>query len=175
MIGQKYIDRLWANVAKRESGCWEWTGWATSKGYGVMQMGRNKRMRAHRLSWVIANGLIADGQMVCHRCDNPRCVNPSHLFVGTAQDNNSDMAKKGRLVRSFGERNGANVISAEVARSIYLDGREHRRIALEFGVSKALVAAIKQRKIWAHATERLGKLEPRKRGPKPRNLQTLTT
>lgn len=79
----------------RGEGCWEWTGGRNPSGYGRVQLGSNWYL-AHRVAWVLANGSIPEGMFICHHCDNPPCVRPDHLFVGTAKDNSHDMAAKGR-------------------------------------------------------------------------------
>jgi hypothetical protein len=86
-------ERFWPKVAKSD-GCWEWRG-AKTLGYGRINVGR-RSILAHRVSYEMANGPIADGLVVCHRCDNPSCVRPDHLFLGTLGDNNADMFAKGR-------------------------------------------------------------------------------
>lgn len=95
---QKYIDRFWKKVDKHSNpnGCWEWTGFIDREGlgYGRAYDG-NKQMGAHRLS-IIIDGRDPTDKYVCHSCDNPKCVNPSHLFLGTQQDNLDDMKSKGR-------------------------------------------------------------------------------
>jgi hypothetical protein len=82
----------------RLDGCWKWTGKKDAFGYGVVQLGRElPRTGAHRVSWELNYGEIPNGLHVLHKCDNPECTNPEHLFVGTALDNVRDAQRKGRL------------------------------------------------------------------------------
>ncbi len=88
------MDRLMGKVSIGDS-CWEWTGAKESAGYGrIKNAGRT--MSAHRVSWELHNGPIPAGMLVCHRCDNPPCVRPSHLFLGTQADNAIDRERKSR-------------------------------------------------------------------------------
>ena len=87
-------DRFWQKVEKNE-GCWIWTGSKSKLGYGYFQI-NNKTKYAHRVSKELRHGSIAEGLVVCHKCDNPSCVNPDHLFIGTMKDNMLDKMKKGR-------------------------------------------------------------------------------
>lgn len=96
----KAIERFWANVQRTPDGCWPWMGEITNKGYGSLSIysnDRRHRVLAHRLSVVIATGADIDGRVVMHTCDNPPCVNPDHLRVGTQADNMRDALSKGRL------------------------------------------------------------------------------
>lgn len=102
-FSQKDADRFWAKV-QRSAGCWLWQGSQLGRdGYGqfVAQAGPGKagqkHLYAHRVAWILARGPLPAGAFVCHHCDNPTCVNPDHLFVGTHTDNMQDASAKGRL------------------------------------------------------------------------------
>jgi len=93
--GLDLIDRFWGNVNKTDF-CWEWTGLKNIGGYGTITVGK-RQIVAHRVSFVLAYGKIKKGNLICHRCDNPKCVRPDHLFQGTHSDNAKDAYAKGRL------------------------------------------------------------------------------
>lgn len=90
------IQRFWSFVI-RQKGCWPWMGGINSTGRGIFWL-NNETPKAHRISWIVHHGPIPKGKLVLHRCDNGRCVNPEHLFLGTHRDNTQDMIKKGRFV-----------------------------------------------------------------------------
>lgn len=96
------IDQIKKYYTLNEStGCWDWHGYTNTQGYArVFTAGKLKRV--HRMIYELFVGEIPEGLFVCHHCDNPRCINPEHLFIGTHQDNMNDMRRKGRLVASFG-------------------------------------------------------------------------
>lgn len=91
-------DRLSRKLVTTSTGCWEFTGYRMPNGYGKIGLGSREDGNdlAHRVAWRLANGPIPAGMDICHRCDNPPCCNPAHLFLGTRLDNMSDMSRKGR-------------------------------------------------------------------------------
>lgn len=130
--------------------CWEWQAFVCPRGYGRFSAGRGRARRivlAHRVAFVLGHGVVpADPAVqVCHRCDNRRCCNPAHLFLGTPKDNMDDMTAKGRDVRLPGERNGNARLSEAQVRDIrarVAAGEKHRDIAKAVGVSKSLVTNV---------------------------------
>lgn len=147
-------ERFWSKV--NEAGaddCWLWSGVPGKRGYGVLnvwQDGKAHLLTAHRLSYVLHYGRIEDGLFVCHRCDVRRCVNPSHLFLGTDADNKRDMLEKGRNYIPVGELSRTAKLTEKQARHILYDERETATIAAEFGVSTITIRQIKTGVTWKH-------------------------
>lgn len=147
---------FWRHV-ERGDGCWVWHGGRNARGYGRISFDRKSRL-AHRLAWVFTNGPILDGLCVCHHCDNPCCVNPEHLFLGTQADNSADMARKGRG-RSRPPRGSAN----HMAKLVESDVIEIRRllalgiaqtwIGPVYGVTNCAVSLIASGRNWGHLRE----------------------
>lgn len=147
-------ERFWNKVdTGATGGCWLWTGAKNEKGYGVIGRGGrgSGNEKAHRVSWMIHFGPIPDGLFVCHKCDNPACVNPDHLFLGTNDDNVQDMVSKNRNAR--GETSYAKLTEEQV---IDIRQRHKQRevscqdLANEYGVSRSEVQLIVSGKRWEH-------------------------
>ncbi len=150
--------RFWKYVEKTDT-CWLWIGKARREfGYGVINEGghNGRAIPAHRASWMIHYGKIPDGLCVCHHCDNPSCVNPAHLFLGTRADNNHDMQQKGRydrVKRAKGERHWCARLDADKVRAIrtqYRDGASLSVLAREYTISVQHVLRIVNRQSWKH-------------------------
>lgn len=145
--------RFWAKVHIPDLfSCWEWQAARTPCGYGVFQM-RGTLVYAHRFSYTLSFGRIPYGLDVCHHCDNPKCVNPSHLFVGTAHDNLVDCVSKQRTHPRRGEESGrSRVTTSQVIaiREMRSSGRTWREIANSFGIGESTARAIVSRISWNH-------------------------
>lgn len=152
------VERFWPKVKKAGANdCWLWTAATADFGYGVIGAGARGTglIRAHRLSWEIANGAIPDGLFVLHKCDVPACVNPAHLFLGTLEENNADMTAKGRRVNppdSRGEINGNGKLTvANVLEIRALAGtRTLKEISAMFGIGQSQAHRIISRESWSH-------------------------
>lgn len=137
-----FNDRFWAKVDKSGE-CWEWTGAKNHYGYGKFSVRRCVWVFAHRVAWEITNGEIPAGRFVCHRCDNPACVRPDHLFLGTAQDNSTDAKVKQRSKSASHLGRRLTREEVEQMRSLYQGGEcSQQQLARRFGVSQGLVSAI---------------------------------
>ncbi len=153
-------DRFWEKVDRgAPDDCWEWKGQRNRQGYGIVALeGRvgkyQPRTMAHRASLMLAGVRIA-GKLVCHHCDNPPCVNPSHLFVGTDQDNYDDSVRKGRRrpgANARGEACKTKLSNQDVLsiRGLAAAGISQLWLAKAFSISKQSVSMIVTRKRWSH-------------------------
>lgn len=142
--GADALERL-ATIGWSETlaGCWEWKGDRDDAGYGCLRLTNRTSVRTHRVAWESARGPVPDGLHVLHRCDNPQCVNPRHLFLGTHQDNDADRDRKGRTAN--GTRIGSSKLSDEQVGAIRLEraaGATQFAIARQFGISQSHVSRI---------------------------------
>lgn len=149
-FGLTLEERFWNLVEKTDS-CWLWKGSKVPKGYGTFRF-NNKNYRAHRVSWQLAHGPIGDNEIcVLHKCDNPNCVRPDHLFLGTNKDNTNDMLLKGREAR--GERNGHARLDCEkvvAMRRARANGIPFSKLGKMFNVSYVTAFDACTGKTWKH-------------------------
>lgn len=133
-------------------GCWEWDGTRVERGYGMVHW-QGAMIPAHRASYTVHVGPIPDGLVVCHRCDNPPCIRPDHLFVGTPADNTADMFAKGRNHDTRGSANPAAKLDerqvAEIKAALRA-GERRADIASRFMVSRNIVNFIATGRTWNH-------------------------
>lgn len=148
LIG-KELERFWAQIeVGPKDECWPWIGCLVN-GYGQFKLAY-QNYKAHRLAYMIHTSFDPGLLIVCHICDKPSCCNPSHLFLGTHDDNSKDMVRKGRSVRHLGEDHGQSKLTeAEV-----LEIRERvgtcAEVGAEYGISAAMVCLIGNQKNWTH-------------------------
>jgi len=161
------IARFWKKIHIRgPDECWEWQAAKVPYGHGHFSL-EGREFRAHRIMWEIFNGPIPNGLFLCHRCDNPPCCNPRHLFLGTQADNIRDAVRKDRMATgerhgrhthpertARGEQNGQSKLTAKKVRAIrckYSDGDINMgALAQEYGVHETAIQRIVRHKTWAH-------------------------
>lgn len=140
--------RFWKKVdRKSDEECWEWAGATFVTGYGAVGSGArpSKALYAHRVSFELHFGEIPEGMVVCHKCDNRKCVNPCHFFLGTRSDNQRDMARKGRSAnRRFHDRQIREI------RWLRTTGMTLRALSEKFHVSESTISAIANRRTYQH-------------------------
>jgi len=153
-IREKDIQRFWnkVNVGDLDD-CWEWQGSKSFDGYGRLSVS-GKTIASHRISWVISNGKIPKDLCVLHRCDNPGCVNPNHLFLGTRKDNVYDAMRKNRRANVQGENAGNSKLTEKDVISIREEyragGISQNQLARKYNVTQANIWMVIHRKSWWH-------------------------
>ncbi len=141
--------KFWAKIKKIPGGCWEWQGQTNEHGYG-RETTKGKNKQAHRIAYELENGPIPNGMLVCHSCDNRKCVRVSHLWLGTCKDNSEDMVNKGRSGK--GARNSrAKLTEAQVRRIFREKGKQTSpQVGSQYGVSPCAVLKIWKGVRWQH-------------------------
>jgi hypothetical protein len=148
-------DRFWPKVSRlgHKNDCWHWRGWKNEDGYGFIAKGRGDAtpMLAHRVSWLVHNKpkSLTSKQCVMHSCDNPGCVNPNHLRIGTQAENTADRHSKDRTAR--GERLNRGVLNEDLVRKIRQEAsRAYTALGKKYGCSRATIRQVVQGKTWRH-------------------------
>lgn len=148
-LAERFAEKT---IPEPTTGCLLWIGAVSRGGYGIMGIPGGRLRGAHRVSWELANGPIPDERLlVLHSCDNPPCVNPQHLRIGTDADNSRDMVQRKRHVPVFGERNkNSKLKEADVhkIRSLAAEGYTRADIAKRFGISTSSVNGVVNRRTW---------------------------
>lgn len=144
-------EHFWSRVEKTV-GCWHWTGAVSSNGYGSLSW-HGKMVKPHRVAWELTYGRIEERLLVCHKCDNRLCVNPSHLFLGTHQSNMNDAKLKNRTAK--GAETNCTVLSLENVLEIkrLLNKVPKLELAQRFGVDESTIRAIRDGKSWNHVND----------------------
>ncbi len=160
-----FIATKMAQHVISDTGCWEYTGYLKENGYGTMKIyvrdfyPKKRTFLIHRVSYAYFNGEDPGELFVCHKCDNPSCINPDHLFLGTPLDNTRDMWNKGRAADQGGMNNGRCKLSEDVVEQIVesiKNGKSNTAIAAELPVTHSQVSLIRGGKSWRWLTEKLG-------------------
>lgn len=155
---RRKVDRFFNRICLTTHGCWHWNGYTTPNGYGRYKWHEDRKAwLAHRLMYYLVHGNLDKDLEVCHSCDNPRCVNPEHLFLGTHKQNMEDMARKGRGAGPY-IRGSLNVNSILTTSNIIeirrLSNNDVKRAELskKFGVSVTTIGRIVRKESWKHIT-----------------------
>lgn len=162
------FDFVTAQLAKHTistAGCWEYTGYLHEDGYGRFKIyvrhlvPQKRNYRASRVAYAYHNGVDPGELHVCHSCDNPKCINPDHLFLGTVLENMRDMHQKGRAAPQFGEHNPGHKVDERTVRQVVeriKAGASNKAIAASLPVTHSLVSLIRLGKAWRSVTASLG-------------------
>jgi hypothetical protein len=149
----KQIERFWSKVNRRgPEDCWEWQRGRFSNGYGLVTLHPFGNFLAHRIAYAIGYGRAPGQLFVCHRCDNPRCCNPAHLFLGTCADNLADMRAKQR--GAMGEASPHAKLTTSVVLAILASDESQQALGDRYEVSQTAVGNIRRGKTWGHIGDR---------------------
>jgi len=141
---EKFEDKIFYSP----DGCWLWTGYTTKLNYGEVII-NYKKVRTHRASYMIYKGEIPEGIFVCHHCDNPLCVNPDHLFLGTQLDNMRDMIKKGRRVIATSEKKSKKINRDDATFIVSMKGIiPSMELAKKYNMSQSSISRIQRGDRW---------------------------
>ena len=140
-------ERFWSRVDK-SGDCWVWTGGRDRHGYGRIQIDK-RRVFAHRKALSLSGVTVPHDMCVCHHCDNPSCVNPDHLFVGTQADNIADMYAKDRSGKTGSRHHAAKLTEDDVVR-IRLLPQSDTLVAKKFNVARTTINRIRNGRLWRH-------------------------
>lgn len=148
------FDRLFSKTIICANGCWEFTGARNYGGYGQIRDESGRQRPAHRIAYDLVVDDIPEGMLVLHSCDNPPCINPAHLFLGTGQDNMDDMWMKERANPAIGLQLPQTKLTPDEVKQIKLllleDTMEGNELAYKFGVSPQTICDIKAGRTWKH-------------------------
>lgn len=149
----KFMNRIEPTKDKSANECWHWIGLKSKYGYGKMCI-NSKNLTAHRFMYEMINGDIPSNMFICHKCDNPACVNPNHLFLGNVRDNTVDMVQKNRAPNYKGNNNPRSKITDKIVLEIYnkakYSGISYNKLAREYKISASLVSEIMRGNLWGH-------------------------
>jgi hypothetical protein len=153
-LGSRFSEKTLLGDADE---CWEWTAFRNPSGYGMIRNGRRGMALAHRVAWALAHGPVPEGRHVLHHCDNPGCVNPAHLYIGTNADNVRDKVARGRSsfpqLRKRGELHPLAKLTAEDVAEIRAAPRTRGTglaLSRRFGVSPPTISRIRNGGLWRH-------------------------
>ena len=145
-VNERFFDKV-----DKTHYCWNWMAGCFASGYGQFTVKKYNNVRAHRLSWEIRNGPIPEGGLILHKCHNRKCVNPDHLYVGTAQDNRNDMTKDGTVMK--GENHPCAKLTERNVRTIkwlLSLGVKQVDLTVIYGVKKSIISRINVGIAWSH-------------------------
>ena len=151
-LSDGYAHKFWSKAyQKSQDECWDWLGAYENNGRGVVRIQKGL-FKAARIAYFLTHGADPGRQLVCHTCDNPNCVNPRHLFLGSHVDNMADMSKKkrGNGPHGIGESSNGHTLDDNLVRKIRAADGTQREIAIRYKTSQASVSRVRSGKFWGH-------------------------